>query len=109
VNRWATSSNNTLGIVQQPTHTFEPHNRIVIVGGRSMAGRVVRIQQDIGEALETYGTIMEMVSDAVHDKLLCTTMNILTWNDPEAIKAWAVGGFLTKLVRDSMNSLIFLH
>jgi hypothetical protein len=34
---------------------------------------LLRILQDIGTPFKTYGTIMEMVSDAVHDKAHITT------------------------------------
>ncbi len=39
-------------------------------------------------------------------------MNVLKragWTDMDAINAWGVGGYFTKLVRDTMDAWIALH
>jgi hypothetical protein len=52
----------------------------------------------------------------LRDRVLKNTMQATTntlkkagWTDPEAIEAWATGGYLTKLIRDTMDSWISLH
>jgi hypothetical protein len=52
------------------------------------------------------------IRDRVLKNMMRATTNVLKkagWNDPEAIVAWASGGYLTKLVRDSMDAWIALH
>jgi hypothetical protein len=52
----------------------------------------------------------------LRDRVLKNTMQATTntlkkagWTDPDAIKAWATGGYLTKLIQDTMDSWILLH
>jgi hypothetical protein len=50
--------------------------------------------------------------DRVIKKTIRSTVNVLKrsgWHDDDAINAWAVGGFYTKLIRDSMDAWIGLH
>ncbi len=44
--------------------------------------------------------------------MIRATVNILKragWTDMDAINAWGVGGYFTKLVRDTMDAWIALH
>jgi hypothetical protein len=50
--------------------------------------------------------------DRVIKNTIRATVNVLKragWADMDAINAWAVGGFFTKLIRDSMDAWIALH
>jgi hypothetical protein len=50
--------------------------------------------------------------DRVLKNMIRATVNVLKragWTDEDAINAWAIGGYYTKMVRDSMDAWIALH
>jgi hypothetical protein len=50
--------------------------------------------------------------DRVIKNMIRATVNVLKragWSDMDAINAWAVGGYFTKMIRDSMDAWIALH
>jgi hypothetical protein len=50
--------------------------------------------------------------DQVLKNMIRATVNVLKragWTDEDAINAWAIGGYYTKMVRDSMDAWIALH
>lgn len=50
--------------------------------------------------------------DHVLKNMIRATVNVLKyagWTDMDAINAWAVGGYFTKMVRDTMDAWIALH
>jgi hypothetical protein len=56
--------------------------------------------------------ILLKLRDRVIKKMIQSTVNVLKragWNDMDAINAWAVGGYYTKLIRESMDAWIGLH
>jgi hypothetical protein len=56
--------------------------------------------------------ILLKLRDRVIKKMIQSTVNVLKragWHDMDAINAWAVGGYYTKLVRESMDAWIGLH
>jgi hypothetical protein len=56
--------------------------------------------------------ILLKLRDRVIKKTIQATINVLKragWQDTDAINAWAVGGYYTKLIRESMDAWIGLH
>ncbi len=56
--------------------------------------------------------ILLKLCDRMIKKTIQATVNVLKragWQDTDAINAWAVGGYYTKLIRESMDAWIGLH
>jgi hypothetical protein len=71
----------------------------------------LRYIKDLNTLIKRLKDLLKL-RDRVLKNMIRATVNVLKragWTDMDAINAWGVGGYFTKLVRDTMDAWIALH
>jgi hypothetical protein len=71
----------------------------------------LRFVKDLTALIKRLKDLLKLC-DRVIKSMIRATVNVLKragWTDMDAINAWAVGGYFTKMIRDTMDAWIALH